>query len=55
MKRFRNHMLGVEQGDLLLFSDFEDDGPMWSGSGDREHRTSVTFSETFRSEPAVTA
>ncbi|WP_368344750.1 H-type lectin domain-containing protein [Pelagovum sp. HNIBRBA483] len=55
MKRFRNHMLGVEQGDLLLFSDFEDDGPMWSGSGDREHRTSVAFSETFRSEPAVTA
>ena len=55
MKRFRNHMLGVEQGDVLLFSDFENDGPMWSGEGDREHRTHIEFSEEFRSEPAVSA
>lgn len=36
-----------------MFSDFEDDGPMWTGTGPRESRTRITFSEKFRNTPAV--
>jgi hypothetical protein len=45
--------LGVEQGSAMLFSDFEDGGPMWVGSGERELRHEVTFSEPFASIPIV--
>jgi hypothetical protein len=53
MKRFPNHLMGIDQGDLTLFSDFQDGGPMWTGTGPREQRHAVTFSEPFRSEPVV--
>ena len=41
------------EGDVLLFSDFEDGGPMWTGTGPRERRLPVTFDTAFRSAPAV--
>ena len=53
MKRFDTHPVGVEQGDVVLFSDFEDGGEMWTGTGARERRRKVAFSEPFRSVPAV--
>lgn len=53
MKRFRNHYIGVDQGDKVLFSDFADDGPMWTGTGPREHRARVDFVESYRLPPAV--
>lgn len=53
MRRFDSHILGVEQGSVSLFSDFEDDGPMWSGHGPREVRRRVTFAGTFRAAPLV--
>lgn len=53
MKRLQNHLIGIDQGDLLLFSDFEDGGPMWTGTGPRESRHPVTFSEPYRRPPAV--
>jgi hypothetical protein len=53
MKRLSHHLIGVEQGSALLFSDFADNGPMWSGDGPREKRHSVAFSETFRAAPIV--
>ena len=37
----------------MLFSDYVDDGVMWSGSGDRESRHIVTFKEPFSEAPAV--
>lgn len=37
----------------MLFSDFEDNGPMWAGSGKRQARRSVAFSEPFRQAPIV--
>ena len=54
MRKFPGHMIGVEQGDVVLFSDFEDDGVMWAGEGPRLHRTPVLFSEMFSELPAVT-
>ena len=53
MKRIASHLIGVDQGDLVLFSDYEDDGPMWSGDGARERRMRVPFSAPFRKPPAV--
>ncbi len=53
MKRLKNHLIGVDQGDVPLFSDFKDGGEMWIGTGPRERRKPVAFSEPFRSPPAV--
>jgi hypothetical protein len=53
MKRLQNHSIGVDQGDTVLFSDFEDDGEMWSGIGPRKSLTEVRFAESFRSAPTV--
>jgi hypothetical protein len=53
MRRLRTPLVGIEQGSRTLFSDFENDGPMWSGTGPREARLSVAFSERFRAAPVV--
>jgi hypothetical protein len=53
MRRIRTHRLGVEQGSLVLFSDFQHDGEMWTGAGEREVRKKVTYAERFTAAPAV--
>ncbi|AKS45216.1 H-type lectin domain-containing protein [Octadecabacter temperatus] len=53
MKRLRNHLIGVDHGDVVLFSDFEHDGVMWTGEGARQTRAHVEFPESFRAPPAV--
>lgn len=53
MKKLRNHLIGVDQGAEILFSDFEDDGVMWAGEGPREARHPVRFAEPFKTLPAV--
>ncbi|NRB02788.1 MAG: hypothetical protein HRU30_05920 [Rhodobacteraceae bacterium] len=53
MQRLRNHLVGVDQGDLMLFSDFEDGGDMWTGTGPRERRQTVSFAQSYRRAPAV--
>ncbi len=53
MKRIENKLVGVDQGELVLFSDYESGGDMWTGSGDRIRRHSVRFTERFSTPPAV--
>lgn len=53
MRRIRTHRLGVDQGSMVLFSDFQHDGEMWTGDGEREARETVRFSEPFATIPAV--
>ena len=53
MKRLRNHFIGVDQGEVVLFSDFENGGRMWTGNGPREARALVKFAESYRHPPAV--
>ena len=53
MKRLRNHLIGIDQGDTVLFSDFADGGVMWTGRGQRERRREIKFSEPFRTVPTV--
>jgi hypothetical protein len=53
MIRLRNPRTGILQGDTVVFSDFEDGGEMWTGTGLRERRCKVDFSEGFARPPAV--
>lgn len=53
MKRLQNHLVGVDQGDVTLFSDFKDGGEMWTGLGARERRRAIRFSSVYRRPPAV--
>lgn len=53
MNRISSGKIGVCQGSKVLFSDFADGGPMWTGQGERESRHPVAFSEPFRAPPTV--
>jgi hypothetical protein len=53
MKRLQNHLLGVDQGSVVMFSDFENGGTMWTGQGPRMTRKKINFGERYRSPPAV--
>ncbi|WP_375174606.1 H-type lectin domain-containing protein [Pseudooceanicola sp.] len=53
MQKLGNNSIGVEQGESVVFSDFQHGGQMWTGEGDRERRKRVTFSEAFRKRPVV--
>lgn len=37
----------------MLFADFTDNGPMWTGTGSREVRHRIRFVEAFAARPAV--
>ncbi len=43
----------MDQGDIEIFSEFEDGGTMWAGAGPRERRQRVQFSEPFNQPPVV--
>ena len=54
MKRFEVGMMAVDHGDVVLFTDFENDGEMWTGDGPRECRVPVAFQDSFSDDPIVT-
>lgn len=53
MKKLRSHTVGIDSDDIILFSDYEDGGEMWTGRGQRERRRRIRFSEKFKSPPSV--
>lgn len=53
MRQFSSNMIGVDQGSVVLFSDFKDGGVMWTGEGPREMRRAVSFSQSYLTAPAV--
>ena len=53
MKRISSGSLAIQQGSRVLFSDYADDGIMWTGQGDRENRHIVLFKDKFSDIPAV--
>jgi len=53
MKKLRSNTVGIDSDDVILFSDYEDDGEMWTGQGQRERRRRIKFSEKFKSPPTV--
>jgi hypothetical protein len=53
MKRLQNPRTGIDQGDVVVFSEFDSGGTMWTGQGARERRKAVEFSEAFARPPTV--
>jgi len=53
MRRIGSHLLGLDQGEVTVFVDYDKGGPMWSGSGHREARARVRFSQPFFEAPLV--
>ena len=53
MRKLRSRLLGVENGSVMLFSDYQHDGVMWTGEGPREFRKVIEFDEPFSSMPMV--
>ncbi|PVA09897.1 hypothetical protein DC366_12370 [Pelagivirga sediminicola] len=53
MKRIDTKLIGIDQGETVLFSEHETGGAMWTGEGERARRHSVRFVERYRTPPAV--
>ena len=53
MRYLKSNVTGIDQGSLILFSDFEEGGQMWAGEGPRAIRKEIEFSDTFRRIPSV--
>lgn len=53
MQKLHSNLIGITQGSRVLFSDYIDDGPMWTGTGPREHRFVVEFQEPYAGIPNV--
>jgi hypothetical protein len=53
MQRLRTNLVGVDQGSVVLFSDFEDGGEMWTGRGAREALTTILYNGVFLNPPTV--
>ena len=53
MKKLKSHTVGIDSGDVILFSDYEDGGEMWTGRGQRERRRHISFGSAFRAAPTV--
>ncbi|MGR3540411.1 MAG: H-type lectin domain-containing protein [Hasllibacter sp.] len=53
MKRIDGHRVAIAQGNVNLFSDFEDGGEMWIGEGVRVKDAGVEFAMPFSDPPVV--
>ncbi len=53
MRKLNSGVVGIDHGEVVLFSDFEDDGQMWRGDGPRQSRASVKFSTAYQIPPHV--
>ncbi|WP_339109312.1 H-type lectin domain-containing protein [Thioclava sp. GXIMD4216] len=53
MLKIDAQQVGIGQGTLVLFSDYQDGGKMWTGTGPRELRRVVNFDEAYAMPPKV--
>lgn len=53
MRKLESNVIGIDQGDVVLFSDFEHDGEMWTGEGPRNTRMAVKFAEKYIATPTI--
>lgn len=53
MRIVNSARVGIAQGSVDLFSDFDTGGDMWTGTGARERRQRITFEQPFSSNPMV--
>lgn len=53
MKKVQRLSVGIDQGEVTLFSEIENGGEMWTGDGPREIRAEIAFTEAFAEAPKV--
>jgi len=53
MRKLKTSLIGVDQGSVVLFSDFNHNGEMWAGRGPREKRVTVLYGGIFMAPPIV--
>lgn len=53
MKKLNSHRIGIDSGLVHGFSDFANDGEMWSGNGKRIRCVDVIYSEPFLNPPVI--
>ena len=53
MRVLSHHAVGVAQGSRLMFTAFEDEGPMWAGDGPRHVSQHIAFERAFLHAPMV--
>lgn len=53
MRRLNSGTIGIDHGDVVMFSDFEHDGDMWRGEGPRLSREKVAFATQYTTPPHV--
>ncbi len=53
MRRIGSQLLGIDRGEVTMFEDYRDGGPMWAGQGARAVRQRVSFSARFHEQPVV--
>lgn len=53
MIRLRAQTIGIDQGAVLIFDDYEAGGAMWTGTGQRARRAEVRFATSYRTPPTV--
>ncbi|MFT6944930.1 MAG: hypothetical protein ACJAUW_001508 [Yoonia sp.] len=53
MRKLNSGVVGIDHGEVIMFSGFEDDGQMWRGNGPRKSNAAVTFAMAYTSPPHV--
>ena len=53
MQTISSARVGIAQGSVDLFSDFEEGGEMWTGEGSRVRSQRIAFDQPFSAPPAV--
>lgn len=53
MHKLNSGVVGIDHGEVVMFSDFEDDGQMWRGDGPRNSLAAVSFATSFMTPPHV--
>ena len=54
VQKIHGHLVGIDQGEVVLFNDYKDNGPMWAKTGERSVVKEITFSEPFDEPPSTT-
>ena len=53
MRKLKSSVVGIDHGEVIMFSDFQDDGQMWRGTGPRKATAEVSFETSYTAPPHV--
>lgn len=53
MRKLKSGVVGIDHGEVIMFSDFQDDGQMWRDTGPRKATAEVSFETPYTAPPHV--